>query len=192
MNPSIPPHAAAQRRTYWQTVGAAVAVCAAVTAGGYCLGVSPAIEHLAEHQAKLDDLADRRAKASALRADLSAARRRLEQTNRAVADLPLRLEPAAALNGRLHRLAEAATAAGVSLNEMQPQPPIDGAHYQTVPVKVSGGGTYPACAAFLHVLRTDFPDTAVRTIEASNPAPGRDGNAVAFRLDLAWHTTLAR
>jgi Tfp pilus assembly protein PilO len=189
---STDPQAAEHRRARWRTAGVVAAVCAAVTAAGYGLGISPTVEHLAEHRARLDELAARRDAGARLRADLAAVRRRLDQTTRAVADLPLRLEPAAALNGRLHRLAEAATAAGVTLDEMQPQPAVDGPHYQTVPVRVAGGGTYPACAAFLHALRADFPDTAVRAIEATNPSPARDGNAVVFRLDLAWHTMPAR
>lgn len=185
------PHSPRQRKAFWQVTAAGVTACLAATAGGYVLGVSPALDHLTERRANLDELATRRQKAIDLRADAAAAAKRLVDARREVADLPLRLEPASAVNRRLNRLAEAAAAAGVALNEMQPQPAADGRHYQTVPIRVAGTGSYPACAAFLHALRAQFPDTAVRSVDATNAAPGRTGNVATFRLELDWHTAPA-
>ena len=105
-----------------------------------------------------------------------------------VASLPLRLEPATSINPRLARLADLAGESGLVLDEIQPGPAADGSHYQTVPIRLAGGGSYPAVAVFLHRLRERFPDTAVRSFECSNTAPGADRPSAAFRAELAWYT----
>jgi Tfp pilus assembly protein PilO len=182
----------AQRKKLWKVIACAAAACLGISAAGYFVGLSPAIAHVSERKADMDELANRQQKGAQAKAELTRTRKRLLEARREVDDLPLRLEPASVVNRRLNRLAEAATAAGVNLNEMQPMPAIDTQHYQTVPIRVTGSGSYPACAAFLHTLRTQFPDTAVQSIDAQNASPGRDNNIANFRLDLEWHTTQSR
>jgi Tfp pilus assembly protein PilO len=182
----------AQRKKLWQVISWSTAVCIGISAGGYFLGIAPAIAHVSERNADLAELANRQQDAAQAKKDLVSTRKRIEQAKKEVAELPLRLEPATVINGRLNRLAEAASTAGVTLNEMQPQPAVDSQHFQTVPIRVNGSGTYPAVAAFLHTLRTQFPDTAVVLIDAQNQSPGKENNVATFRLDLEWHTTPVR
>jgi Tfp pilus assembly protein PilO len=174
-----------------KVVGLGLLACAGLSAGSYLLGVRPAIARLADRAAAEEELHARQAAADKAVADLAVARARLAAARRELDALPLRLEPAAAVNRRLNQLAEAAAAAGVTLNEVQPHPPVDGPHYQTVLIRVGGTGGYPACAAFLHAVRDRFPDTSVRLFEAQNPTPDRDRNVAGFRLDLAWHAAPA-
>lgn len=181
-----------QRKKLYQVIGYTTAACLGISVAGYFLGIAPAIANVSERQAEMEELANRRQQVASGKTDLANTRRRLDEAKRDVAELPLRLEPASAVNTRLNRVAEAAAAAGVNLNEMQPQPAVDSQHYQTVPIRVTGSGTYSACAAFLHAMRTQFPDTAVQGIDMQNSSPGKDGNIANFRLDLEWHTTPAR
>ena len=64
----------------------------------------------------------------------------------------------------------------------------DSAHYQTVPIRISGSGSYPGCARFLHELRTRFPDTSCKSFELTNPNPVRDHNVGNFKFELTWYT----
>jgi Tfp pilus assembly protein PilO len=173
----------------WTTLLVTGLACAAITAVGYLLGVHPALAARADNAALEAELAQRQSTAAGVSSQLAAVRHRLEQTRRDVAALPLRLEPATAINRRLNRLAESAQAAGVVVHELQPSAVMDGPHYQTVPIRLAGSGTYPACAGFLHQLRTQFPDVTIRSFEAANPTVTRDQNSGAFRIELEWHTT---
>jgi hypothetical protein len=172
----------------WQVYGIGLIVCAGLSAAAYLFGVQPALAAREADEAYAADLQGRRQNAVDLAATLTAARQKLEQTRREVAGLKLRLEPAAGVNQRLARLADLATAAGLEINEVQPGAATDSPHYQVVPIRISGTGTYPACAQFLHQLRVKFPDTAARSVEVANPSPTRDHTAGTFRFDLAWYT----
>lgn len=183
------PRAATPTLAYARRVaGVGVVACAAATAGSYLLGVRPALARMAERDAAAQDLQDRKAHGHQVAADLAGVRRRLTVAKGELAGLPLRLEPASAVNRRLNELAEVAAVAGVTLDEVRPQSPVDGPHYRTVPIRAAGTGGYPACAAFLHALRERFPDTTVLSFEAQNPKPDRQNNVAVFRVELAWHT----
>ena len=128
---------------------------------------------MARHDAALAEQAEfdaRQQKQHDLDRSLAATHRQLEKTRKDVAGLPLQLESASAVNRRLARLADLAGETGVVLDEVQPSPAVDGASlYQTVPIRIAGSGSYPACAMFLHRLRDRFPDTAVKSFDCSNP-----------------------
>lgn len=172
----------------WRVYGTAVAVCAGLSVAAYLFGVQPALATHDADQAYAAELQSRRDKTADLVAELATTRRNLDRTRAQVEALPLRLEPASTMNQRLARLADLASAVGLTINEVQPGAPIDAAPYQSVPLRISGNGTYPACARFLHRLRDKFPDTAVRSFEAANPSPTRDNTAGTFRLELTWYT----
>src|SRR3954452_19010138 len=100
-----------QRKKLWQVISWSAAVCIGISAGGYFLGIAPAIAHVSERNADLAELANRQEQATQAKKDLITTRKRIEQAKKEVEELPLRLEPAAVVNGRLNRLAEAASAA---------------------------------------------------------------------------------
>lgn len=179
-----------EQRTYSRKVaGMALVISCAISAAGYYIGIAPALAGLVERRSQEQELADRRGKMSHLSLEMSDTRRRLLTAGKELADLPLRLEPATAVNRRINWLAGVASEANVTLDEIQPQAAIDGPHYQTVPIRVAGSGAFPACAAFLHNLRNRFPDTSVRSFDIQNATPGRQGNVATFRIELDWHTT---
>ena len=190
--PAIQIRSPRQKKALQTIIATGAAVCLAASAGGYLLGVRPAIAAIAAENAVNADLAEKQRQTDDAARKLQSTRNRLAEANRAVAALPLRLEPAAAANLRLNRLAEVAQASGVLIDVMQPQAVVDGPHYQTVPIRVAGNGPYQACAAFLHAVRAQFPDVTIQSFEAINGSPGRGANNASFRIDLAWHTTPAR
>ena len=175
----------------WRIYAVGAAVCAGVTAGAYVLGVEPAMAKQQAHQADVAELESRRKKAADLHAELGAARRTLTDTQREVEELPLRLDSASTVNRRLARLADVALESGLNLDELQPGTPVDAPHYQTVPLRLVGTGSYTACATFLHELRKQFPDTAAKSFDSSNPNPARDQATGTFRFELVWYTSPA-
>jgi len=184
--------AAVARKNGWRAYAVAAGACGLMTAGAWLFGVDPALAKRDAAAADQTELTDRRQKAKSLADNLATARRQLADTTREVDALPLRLEPAAAVNARLARLAHVAGETGLGVDEIQPGPPVDGPFYQTVPIRVSGTGTYPTCAAFLHQLRRQFPDTAVKSFDCINPSPARDRPQATYRLELVWYTAPVR
>jgi len=183
------PLTAEQRAYSRKLAGISLAVCGVISSIGYYVGIAPALAGLVERRAQENDLADRRHNVSRLATEILETRQQLAAAKKDLASLPLRLEPASAVNRRINWLASVAGESGVTLDEIQPQPAIDGPHYQTVPIRVAGSGEFPACAAFLHVLRERFPDTSVRSFDIQNAQPNPDKNVAAFRIELDWHTT---
>lgn len=186
MNLHIPSRFA--HATGWRIYAAGVLVCAGLSAAAYFFGVEPALAQREASAVSAAELDARRQRATDLAESLGSIRRTLAQTTREVEALPLRLEPAGNINHRLARIADLADELGLGLDEVQPDVPVDGSHYQTVPIRIGGSGTYPACADFLHRLRTHFPDVSVRSFEITNPQPSREHPTATFRVELVWYT----
>jgi Tfp pilus assembly protein PilO len=167
----------------WRIYAAAVLACAALTAGGYALGVAPAMAHSARLEADRVELVSRRQQAAEASAAAAAARTDLAATRDALAALPLKLEPATLVNERLARLTDMASGARLSVAEIRPGAIKEGPDFDAVPISIAGTGTYPACAAFLHRLHAQFPDTTVRSFLAAQA----EGAPATFTFDLVWH-----
>lgn len=172
----------------WQVYAASVAACAGLTAGAWAVTVRPLARQQAEARALRAELASRQRQADSLSDSLAQWGRQLEQAKAALESAPLRLEPESRINQRLAQVTTLAVDGGLLIDEMQPGTAEDGPHYRTVPVRIVGKGSYPACAAFLHRLRTRFPDTGVRSFEAAPAGPDPEAPVVTFHLELLWFT----
>ncbi len=171
----------------WRVYLAGATVCAAMSCGVYVFGVRPAARKHHDFYARKQQVLDRRRQASHLAGQLNATRLQLSAVNDALVRHTLRLEPSHTLNHRLSRLNELAEASGLTIDEMRSGQAEDGGDYQTLPILIAGNGTYPACAKFLHKLRTTFPDMAVRSFETNNNSSSPDTPAATFQFDLGWH-----
>jgi Tfp pilus assembly protein PilO len=165
-------------------------VCAVLSIVAHVAGVRPALARHEAQQNRQAELKTARQKAVSLAGARNQALAQLADTNKALEELPLRLEPVSSVNQRLLRLTDLATKECLlTIDEMRSSPPVDGPDYQTVPILIAGSGTYPACAKFLHRLRTVFPDTAVRSFETTNNSASPDAPAATFQFDLVWHAS---
>jgi Tfp pilus assembly protein PilO len=170
----------------WKLYASALLTCGALSAGGYWLGISPAMARAAHTAADRAELAERRKQAGELSAAATAARAELLVTRDALAALPLKLEPASAVNQRLARLTDMAAESSLSVAEVRPGTLVEGRDFDSVPIAIAGTGTYPACAAFLHRLHERFPDIAVRSFRAGQGEA--NAGSASFGIDLVWHT----
>lgn len=96
------------------------------------------------------------------------------------------LESADNVNRRLGELSALATECGLEVNEIKPSPASPGTHSETVPIRLTGTGTYQQCAVFLFRLRQVLPDTSARSFEMSSNTVGTSGDAT-FQCLLWWH-----
>lgn len=140
-----------------------------------------ALEHeIAVLETEADGLQRR---AEQLRADLAEARSNL-------ADVDLTLQPAEQMNRRLADIVELAGASGMVIDETQTDEVQRHTSHSTVPVALTGTGSYTACAQFLHELSRALPDVKVLGFELSgNAAPGSGNDSFSF--DLAWYAAPA-
>jgi Tfp pilus assembly protein PilO len=166
------------------------AVCAALTSAAYLFGVRPAVARYDDYVARQLELKTARQKAAGLLGIRNSTQNQLNAVNESLKNLTLRLEPASTVNQRLGRLTDLATKdCQLVIDEMRPMAAADGADYQTVPLLIAGSGTYPNCAKFLHKLRCNFPDTAVKSFETTNNSASPDNPTATFQVELLWHAS---
>ena len=174
----------------WRVDAAGVAACLALTLGLVLGGLRPVSRRHEEFAAQQEQLGQQRAHLAAANAALAATQRQLEDVQRALARCRLRLESTAGMNRRLEDISVFAAGIGLRVNEIQPGQAKAGPHYHTVPIHLTGNGTYRQCTLFLHRLREQFPDTGVFGVELTGSGTGPSG-AGLFRMDLEWHASLA-
>ncbi len=171
-------------------IGVAVAVTAGLTLGAYAVGVRPLLRHRDQEIAQRKSLDDQRATALQLGSAVAGLQRELAAAKQALAQSPVRLQPAVLVNQRLEAVARLATECGLSLDEVRPGAAVDATHFQTVPIRILGSGRYPACATFLRNLRRTFGDMGVRSFNASSTLAATDAPNAIFQAELVWFTEL--
>lgn len=178
--------------------GSVVALLMLIGAGA--AGVRPLVAHrVAAHELSAA-MMQARDRSDAARAQLGTVRERAAMLNRDLAAHAVQLRPATALNEQLGAVTALAQRAGLRVQQVSPGKAGAGARYTTVPVRVTGSGTYPAVASFLAALHEHEPTTAVAgvTIHGEgggtgpvSPAAG-SARAAAFTLDLVWYALPAK
>ncbi len=164
--------------------------CLALTVAGYLLVAGPVIQtqleqvslraELLGHQQRLAEL-DRAERV------LENKRHRIEQD---LADDRLSLQGIGHLNRRLALIVDSAVASDIVLNETRSGTITAGQMYQTVPISLTGTGSYPGFAAYLRRLHERLPDTCAVSFELSG-RPGREDTPGRFRYDLLWYAAPA-
>ncbi|MBL9031533.1 MAG: hypothetical protein JNM80_07470 [Phycisphaerae bacterium] len=170
------------RGPMWRIDVAGAAVCALVLSGWYGLGVRPLASADAARASVVEEIAAREERSEAVA--------RTARTVEAQADAvrgkqPVRLVPVEQMNRRVASLNEAASRGSLRLDELKPGSPTPGVRHSSVPIVLSGSGTYAAAAAFLHQLRTEFPDVGVSGFELR--ADAADARSARFVFNLVWY-----
>lgn len=173
---------------WWGVDVAGLAVCLALAGAGYLIAVVPVM-------AGRDTVGRLRSEISGLEANadqLLQLSRSLDQEVARVEGMlesnSLALEPAERVNRRVNELTRLASESGLTLDEVQPGAPEEGSLFRTVPIHISGAGTFPDCARFLHTLRVELPDTIVRSLRLVD---GQEGASGTFGFDLVWYAAPA-
>ena len=170
---------------WWRIDVGGLGVCAALTLVMYVLAVEPLLAHRADMVDRQRELDVKNREASKLFLSLTSLKRELAIVQQTLADSPLRLQPTSAVNQRLALITSMAGEHELTLDEIKPGRPASGTHYDTVPIVLSGTGTYRTCAAFMHRLHQTFADVGVSAFTVSGQ-PANPEAPATFRLSLAW------
>jgi len=168
---------------------AGAAVCAILVGLGYVAGIRPLLVHRSDTAEENTRLATQRREGAELADTIAALKDQLAGIERDLAESTVRLAPAHQVNRRIARMADLAADCGVKIDEIQTGNPVAGARYQTIPIRLVGQKSYPACVTLLRRFREAFPDTAVASFELSrNPAD--PASPAKFQIDLLWYASI--
>ena len=176
------------RRGYIHAIGGGC--CLALTVAGHLLVARPVIRTQLEQASLRAELLDQQQKLAELdRTErvLQNTRHRIEQE---LAHDRLSLQGTGHLNRRLALIVDSAVASDIILNETRTGTITAGQIYQTVPISLTGTGSYPGFAAYLRRLHERLPDTCVVSFELSGNS-GRQESPSRFRFDLLWYAAPA-
>jgi len=170
----------------WHIDAAGAAACLAVTALVYFAGIRPTLSkraHAAGNRARLRHQRLKCTETSGLATDLQS---QLLDTQKALANNAIRLQPASRVNQRVAGIADLATKSKLNIDDVRLGPSSSTSRYTAVPITLAGTGTYRTCIAFLHALNKTYPDTCVSTSEISSD-PGDPASMATFKFELLWY-----
>ena len=171
----------------WKVDGVGALILIALSAAGYLLGASPLLARHASVQEQQLELVAARGKSAEVQTSLARVQQQLAVAQGLLAASPLRLQPATILNQRLASVTGLAGQGGVGLDDVQPGKSVAGPQYDTLPIHVTGTGSFPAFTALVHRLRQEFPDTGISSFNISGTPQEADVGA-KFSMDLLWYT----
>ena len=170
----------------WQIDSIGVIAFIGLTSITYFIGILPLkkqYQQVNQHQTQLAEINQLNDKLTKSRIQLSD---QLKQFHQALDRGTFSPKPINHLNKQLAMLTELATNSGLSLHEIQPGKPISTTHYQTVPILMSGIGTYQTYTAFMNKIHHDLPDIRVAALNLAATQNSAKPEA-QFKMTLAWH-----
>lgn len=100
---------------------------------------------------------------------------------------PVKLSVVGDLNQRLSDFVRLADEVGLALDQVEPGAPVRAPKFTTVPIKVSGTGTYSGLATFFDKLHHTRVDTAVEAFSINVAAAESDAVKAKFALQVVWY-----
>jgi len=175
----------------WHIDAVGAGTFAVLTGIAVLVVVMPVVRKQTDHAALRADVAQQRQLAAQFDESERLLRRELEAVQEELASSQLHLQPTMYLNTRMALIVEVASATGIVIDETRSGTVKVGPRYQTVPIHLSGTGSYSDSASFLHQLHLTLPDTGVVGLELSGK-PDKPDTPATFRFDLIWYAAPAR
>lgn len=173
----------------WQVDALGVAVCAAVVAVWYFAGYTPLAEARAERVATKELAAAKGEELEHLERMGRGHQESLKRTKAVRESMAVKLESPEQLLSRVSMLSRAAADSGLVLDEIKPGTVTLHERFSTVPIRMSGTGTYAAGAEFLHGLRGAFPDIGMVGMDLRGE-PEQVEKPSKFVFSLVWYAAL--
>ncbi len=170
----------------WQINALGALACAALLALWYFAGFTPLAQANAAREAQEADLAAKRATAAHLVEMREAHKKSLKRIQEDTQARSIAFKPLEQSLDRINELSKAASAVGLTLDEVKPGQPAARARCSVLPIHLSGSGSYPGIVSLLHDLRSRFPDTGVKGFELKG-GPQNPEKPARFTLDLVWY-----
>lgn len=154
----------------------------------YAFGINPYLRRSEGVAVLRAELEQTRESIDSARAALKASEEKRAGLEGRRSSAPLVLSPVSQLNERMTRLAEIARSpvARLKLQETVASVPKPEARYTTVPVRLSGSGSYVGFSGFLSQLHEQFRDMRVTSMKIADN-PGAPGSPAVFSVELVWY-----
>jgi Tfp pilus assembly protein PilO len=176
----------AARMQHWQINALGAATCSGLLALWYLAGFSPLSEARAARRVQDLELTEKREAVEHHARVQAGWKASLEHAS---SEGPqVRLRPATDVLDQVAALSRAAAEAGLTLDEVKPGQAVGKERFATLPLHMSGTGAFPGFEAFLHRVRTSFPDTGVVAFEIKGEPEHADKPA-SFSVDLRWYAS---
>jgi len=175
----------------WRIDAAGLAVCLVISIAFYALGVAPLIQRSADIQDSIEEQQRQEQVKIDLARSHNQLKQRLGQAQKELNEAAIQLQPISRLNEYLAQLTNLATKSGLSLYEIKSSKPVTLKHYRSIPIRLSGTGTYQDSVSFLHSLNREFPDIRVSALNLSVSAYSEKPEP-KVNMSLVWHTALAQ
>jgi Tfp pilus assembly protein PilO len=148
--------------------------------------IAPIMNQQSAVAAVHDEIADLERQRTAMDLRRSQLQADLDRATSAVAETDLSLEPVEQVNRRVADIVDLASECGMVIHETRTDEPDRAPSHSTVPVELSGDGSYSNCAMFLRRLARALPDVKVVAFDLSGNPRTREGDGT-FEFDLAWY-----
>ncbi|MFN0132182.1 MAG: hypothetical protein ACKVW3_06580 [Phycisphaerales bacterium] len=172
------------RGPMWRIDVVGVVACVGVSGAWYALGVRPLASAQAARTGVVDEIQARQERAEKVARTARTVGAQAEAAQKPGGGQTMLL-PVEQMNRRVAELNEAAASGSLRLDALKPGAPWTGARHTSVPIVLSGSGSYAAAAAFLHRLRTEFADVGVTGFDLR--ANTTDPSASQFVFNLVWY-----
>jgi hypothetical protein len=170
----------------WHIDVAGAVVCAGLAAIAHFGVIRPIMNRQNEAKVLELEIGALQEQTDAMRGTARRMQTALDDARVALADVDLTLQPAEQMNRRLADIVTLAGECGMVIDETRTDEIQRHTNHSTIPVGLSGGGSYSACAKVLNALAGRLPDVKVLAFELSNNTQRTSGND-RFTFDLAWY-----
>jgi Tfp pilus assembly protein PilO len=171
---------------WWSVDLAGLACCAVLAGAGYMIAVVPVVRSREAVASLRSSIGGVEANGEQLLQITRTLDLELARVQSRLRSSSLELEPAERVNRRVNELTRLASESGLTLDEVLPRAPEEGSMFRTVPIHISGAGSFPDCARFVHSLRSELPDTTVESLRLVGGA-----ETGTFEFDLVWYAAPA-
>jgi Tfp pilus assembly protein PilO len=170
---------------HWQIDAVGIVVCLAAWAATYLIGFQGPAESSREEGLVLAELQVQQNQARRLGAARSELEQELAAKRKAVETAPIQLGSARHMGERLTRIAGLVARCGLDLAQVRIGDLLSGPHFDVLPIRLVGQGSYPACALFLERVRTALPDTRLAELRLALEEPGQ-ARTTGFDFRTSW------
>ena len=180
-----------RRKGRWKIDAAGAAGCLLLSLVSYTTIIAPMRVAAAQIQALESELTVEQRRSDQIERSRGRYQRALARLKDDLGATALDLEPANRLNRRLARIVELATASDLQIHATRSGTTTGGPYYDTVPLDLTGEGSYPNCAVFLHLLSENLPDVAVLEFDLTGDV-GRLRAEPGFEFRFAWYAATSQ
>jgi|ERR1044071_3038861 Tfp pilus assembly protein PilO len=170
----------------WQIDAAGVALCLGLAGVWYLAGVQPLSAARASREVLQGELNERELRAGELDDECLHKKGQAENLRQQIESGKVVLAPVDKLNGHIAELNGLAAGHNLRIDIVKPSQPVVLPRYTTVPIRISGSGSFADAARFLHALHEGHRDTGLVGMElhAEPEAPDKEPY---FAFNLVWY-----